>query len=1465
MKMNAKKRFLSWMIAFLMVFTYVPAAAYAEDNAEGTAEAAVTETAAETEETGISVLDGQVLVTDSTGTGYLDGDIVTITAPGAFPGQPVANVINIYNKSGKAATLTFDYVAENYREDGFSEALADSTYSVLLEPDEYATMSITGKRSMSDNTATLKLSNFELEFAEDASQVTFSYESAFGTVYADGETAADGAVKDVAYAEGTALEAVPADGYEFLGWVYKDTGRIISRDAAYTLKPTKDISVEAVFSGENSETYYLVGDQYLMTGFNESAAKAAGLVKKTTVLMKDTTLEAGSYTIPAGVTFLVPFDDENTLFYEPSMDSGISTWGNYETPYTYRTLTLAEGANITVNGKLSLSAQHNAASGGGRASTSPTGPVSFIDMESGSKITVNNGATFYAYGYVTGEGTVTAKNGSTVYELFQVEDFRGGGASATMAMNNMDKGVLPLSQYYIQNIEVPLTLEAGATEYVYASFFMTQSSLGAAVPFIGGPTAMFYLSDGYVTKSYDGSTDRLIVEADGTMSLSPITVEFSGQTLNSRDFDLGINSNISVILRGGEVTINQDIAMLPGSEISIEEGAECTLSSGTNVFIYDADQWGGFCGSNNQEFVPVSYAPGRTYERTSADLVDASVKVNGKLDATKGYIYTTTDEERTSGHANIYSTANGVVELTSGEQDCTYQFTQSETEGTFHEIKLLPANLKNEDGSFVQTDGGEYTYVDIAWQCGHEAVSEEVITEPGCETEGVKLITCSEGHQYKAVIPATGHTEVIDEAVEGTCTVDAKTEGSHCGVCGEVLKKQIVTAAPGHTEVVIKGTPATCTEGGISDGRYCLVCNEELAKQEVLDPLGHNWVVEGIEPTCTLAGFGSSVCTGCGEAVEDSVIPALGHNFDWETVKEPGCETAGIRAGKCTREGCEMEAVEAIAAPGHEAVHHEAVTATCTADGCEEYWTCETCGGIFEDEDCSVELAAVPVIKAAGHDMKAVRGEAAGCTEDGHSQYWTCTVCSGVFADANGEAQLDSIPEVKATGHNAAKVDAAEAACTKDGNDEYWICTACGGIYTDEECSTALAEVPVIKAAGHETVKTEAMAATCTVAGSSEYWTCEVCGSIFEDADCSIELAAIPVIKAAGHVYGEEQYQAPTADADGGWYKVCADCGDKQWTKVRTWAEYVKAGIEATTVTATATASLKTETITVKWTKTGDFAVTYYNVYRSKTGKDGSFAKIGTSTTAAYTDKTAKPGTQYYYRVRGVRTLDGKNYLTQLSNKPYAKIKKVTAAYVKETKMVIRSYYAGKAIKVTWTSPRIKVDGFEIWRSKSLNGKYTKIKTTKTDARQWTNTGLKLQSRWYYKVRGYKIIDGKKVYTQWSKKGYRYVLNAANAKLANAIEDADAITAKKATKVSGGIKVTWTKDNAVKCNRYEIWRSTSKNGTYTKIATTKNMNYTDKSGKLKSGKRYYYKIVGYRFFGKACPTTKASNAVSAVK
>ncbi len=101
------------------------------------------------------------------------------------------------------------------------------------------------------------------------------------------------------------------------------------------------------------------------------------------------------------------------------------------------------------------------------------------------------------------------------------------------------------------------------------------------------------------------------------------------------------------------------------------------------------------------------------------------------------------------------------------------------------------------------------------------------ITHPSCTDGGYTVYTCRCGDSYTDdYVSAIGHTEVVDKAIESTCTATGLTEGKHCSVCNEILVAQEVIAATGHAwaEWVTTVKPTADTEGEAE--RKCEVCSE---------------------------------------------------------------------------------------------------------------------------------------------------------------------------------------------------------------------------------------------------------------------------------------------------------------------------------------------------------------------------------------------------------------------------------------------------------------------------------------------------------------------------------------------------------------------------------------------------------------------------------------------------------------
>ncbi len=220
---------------------------------------------------------------------------------------------------------------------------------------------------------------------------------------------------------------------------------------------------------------------------------------------------------------------------------------------------------------------------------------------------------------------------------------------------------------------------------------------------------------------------------------------------------------------------------------------------------------------------------------------------------------------------------------------------------------------------------------------------------------------------------------------------------------------------------------------------------------------------------------------------------------------------------------------------------------------------------------------------------------------------------------------------------------------------------------------------------------------------------------------------------------------------------------------------------------------------------------TGYAVYRynASVGSYERIKTIGSADTVSYTDTGRAMGTTYKYRVKVYKKEDGNAAYSKSSNTVSVKTDSTMTGKINAASVVVRkgastskgklttlkintgvtitgisgSWYkisiktGGKkktgyikksyvtiirkpTLSVKSMSPdkiKLKWDkisgasGYEIQRYDSLKGKYVKIKTIKKGSTvSYTNSGLKSGSTYKYKIRSYKTVKGKKIYSYYS-------------------------------------------------------------------------------------------------------------------
>lgn len=304
------------------------------------------------------------------------------------------------------------------------------------------------------------------------------------------------------------------------------------------------------------------------------------------------------------------------------------------------------------------------------------------------------------------------------------------------------------------------------------------------------------------------------------------------------------------------------------------------------------------------------------------------------------------------------------------------------------------------------------------------------------------------------------------------------------------------------------------------------------------------------------------------------------------------------------------------------------------------------------------------------------------------------------------------------------------------------------------------------KAPHVHSLTTSVIAPTCTEKGYTTH-TCVSCGNSYKDS----------YTNALGHNYSTGK---------------CTRCGAAD-------PKYIAApALKITTVSGHPK---------IYWNSV-DGAYKYW-IYRSTDGKN--FKYYDRTSKTSYTNNATNVGTLYYYKVKAVKAVDGKDVASVYSNTRSIRCKPAAPKLT-----LTRS--AGKP-KLSWNSVK-GADKYWIYRSTDgTNYKYYDS-TTKTT---YTNNSTTIAQRYWYKVKAVKVVNGNNYASVYSNSDFVWVSTKAPTL--------------KITTYKGDPKITWNSVSGAKL----YWVFVSTDGkTYYFLNETKNTSYIDKN--VKAGKKYYYKV-----------------------
>lgn len=442
-------------------------------------------------------------------------------------------------------------------------------------------------------------------------------------------------------------------------------------------------------------------------------------------------------TVKTGVTLLLPFNENDTVGHIGAGEDGSA---NYKataaltgTAKLYKTLVIPEGIEVIVNGKLIVGAQTGKIDAG-QNQNAVSG--NYCEISLGGTITLNN-ATLEVYGYIKGNGEISANN-TTVIENLYLSGWMGGTQSAVRYIGNdkIDGASLaisgnlkidnptqfPFSQYELRSIQSRITINKGSKLQGYAKIatgkleqfgglIKVPAQINEAIlTFISSDASnassgLFRLvgNNSKIIKSMSGDRVRFDLFDEIKDGYTSLSVKVIKKTVNmtSEKVFFPIDGRTDITLKNGATfTQSYMFKALPGATITVESGGIYNLNG--KLVMYD------------KSFTDIS-----TYPYPGASRGDAKLIVNGTMNVNGALGGNVTSDNAGAVAVGANATISG-VHSAEGEGTMAREskwstditFTYNDTHGVTKSLVFV-----NADNSTVAAATNKtYNYNNGTWQ-----------------------------------------------------------------------------------------------------------------------------------------------------------------------------------------------------------------------------------------------------------------------------------------------------------------------------------------------------------------------------------------------------------------------------------------------------------------------------------------------------------------------------------------------------------------------------------------------------------------------------------------------------------------------------------------------------------------------------------------------------------------------------